>query len=230
MPQPTRQELLDAVNAVLQTIDPQADVQTIRRTADAAYASYVFGLIIRAASLIAEPGSVGLRSIRGIGGNGAPYPFIVRGAPGYISSVAHDYGYAVFQCNSREYEVHLGVQYFGSSRVLHEFDISIIDSVDAGLARTNNRSPSSGKAKIVFECKFYGGNLGLDLGREFVGLIADFSSAKSARLVTNSGSGSVRNYLTERVKLKVNDHLSPGSPEETLFINAVADDMRNRLR
>jgi hypothetical protein len=231
MPQPSRSDLLQAADDVLASIDPNAAVDTVRRNEDAAYVAYVFGLILRAADIVADPGTIKLRSIREVLGMGAnPSKFIIRGAPGYIHSAGNDYGFAEFKCNSRIYEIHLGVRYFGSSRVLHEFDISILDAVDAHAARGNQRNPSSGNARIVFECKFYGGNIGIGLGREFVGLLSDFSSAKSARLVTNSSSTSVRMYLTERVKFKINEQLIPGSAEESLFVNSVADDLRSRLR
>lgn len=231
MPQPTRDELLAATDAVLATINPRAQVETVRQTSDAAYVAYVFGLILRAAQLVATPGSLMIRSgTTRNQPNQQPHRFVVRGAPGSIYSQARDYGYAVFRCNRSVYEIHISAQYFGSSRVLHEFDISIIDAADAANARTNHRSPTSGKARIVFECKFYAGTIGIALGREFVGLLSDFSSAKSARPVTNSNSDSVRMYLTERVKLKLSQHLVPDSAEEAMFINAVAEDLRSRLR
>jgi hypothetical protein len=83
----------------------------------------------------------------------------------------------------------------------------------------------------VFECKYYAGNLDIGLGREFVGLLADFSSARSARLVTNSSSNSIRVYLTEKIRYRLSEQLVPGkTPAEALFINAVAHDLRNRLK
>lgn len=222
--------LLSAVDGVLAAINPATDVETVRRASDAAYAAYIFGLTLQAAMLVADGGTVTLRSIRSATGT-TPKRFVVRGAPGKIYSTRHDYGYAHFRCNSREYEIHLGVQYFGGSGVLHEFDISVIEANDAEAARRNQRAPGSGKAKIVFECKYYAGNLDIGLGREFVGLLADFSSARSARLVTNSGSGSIRTYLTEKVKYRLNEQLVPGAlAAETQFINAVADDLQNRLK
>lgn len=222
-------DLLAAVDNVLRAINPGTDVETVRRASDAAYASYAFGLLLHAALLVADRGTVTLRSIRSP--NAVPKRFIVRGAPGNIHSTRHDYGYGTFRCNSRDYEIHLGAQYFGASGVLHEFDISVLEAIHARAARANKRAPTSGKAKIVFECKYYAGTLDIGVGREFVGLLADFSSARSARLVTNSASGSIRTYLTEKVRCRFNEQLVPGaSAAETQFINAVADDLRNRLK
>jgi hypothetical protein len=226
----TDAQLLAAVDQVLDAINRGTDVETVRRASDAAYASYVFGLILRGTRLVADPTSVSLRSIWSNAGI-PPKRFVVRGAPGNIYSTRHDYGYAYFRCNRRDYEIHLGVQYLGASRVPHEFDISIIDAADANASRRYGRQPGPGKAKLVFECKYYAGNLDISLGREFVGLLADFSSTKVARLVTNSGSTSIRAYLTDRVKYRLTEQLVPGATAaEHQFINAVADDLQNRLR
>ena len=230
MPPITRAQLLASIDQVLNTLDPGAVAAPVRQADDAAYAAYVFGLVLRAAASICDPGSLELRTIGSVGG--APVTqFVVRGAPGYIFSTARDYGYASFRCNSRSYEIHLGVQYFGGSGVLHEFDISVIDAGDAAFARAHFRNPSSGKARIVFECKYYANTLDIALGREFAGLLSDFSSTKSARLVTNSTSRSIRTFFTERVKYRLNDLISPSNTAaETQFIHSVADDLRNRLR
>jgi len=228
MPSPSRKDLLSAVDGFIASLQPGLHVNTVRSADDAAYAAYVFGLVLRAASGLPGTRAVDLRSISS---PSAPLrAFIVRGAPGYIFSSVNDYGYSVFECNRNRYEIHLGVQYFGSSGVLHEFDISIIKQADADEARRNYVNPGSGRACIVFECKFYSGNLGIRLGREFVGLLADFPSVKAARLATNAGPGSVRAYLASRVKYSLSDELVPGNPQaETQFINALIDDMRNRL-
>lgn len=230
MPLVTAAQLLASVDALLNTIVPGTVAAPVRNADDAAYAAYVFGLILRAAATVCDPGTLELRSINSVPGTPVTQ-FIVRGAPGYIHSTTRDYGYAVFRCNSRWYEVHLGVQYFGASGVLHEFDISILDAADASHSRTNLQNPSSGKARIVFECKYYATTLDIALGREFAGLLSDFSSAKSARLVTNSTSNSIRTFFTERVRYRLNDQLTPANPTaETQFIHSVADDLRNRLR
>lgn len=226
----TRAQLLTSVDAVLNALTPGAFTVPVRQADDAAYASYVFGLILRAAETVCDPGSLELRSRNSLPGSPIQQ-FVVRGAPGNIYSTVRDFGYAVFRCNRRSYEIHIGVEYFGGSGVLHEFDISVIDSGDAAAARSNSQSPSSGKARLVFEWKFYSHTLGIGLGREFAGLLTDFSSTKSARLVTNSTSSSIRMFFTERVKIRLNDHLDPNNPSaETRFVHAVADDLRSRLR
>jgi hypothetical protein len=230
VPPVSRAQLLASVDGVLTALAPGARAAPVRQADDAAYAAYVFGLILRAAATVADAGSLALRSARSVPG-AVINQFVVRGAPGYIYSIARDYGYAVFRCNNNQYEVHLGVQYFGASGVLHEFDISIIDANAAATARANFRNPSSGKARIVFECKYYAHTLDIALGREFAGLLTDFSNAKSARLVTNSTSRSIRTFLTERVRYRLNDQLSPANPAaENQFVHSVADDLRNRLR
>lgn len=230
-------QLLASFDGIINAISPGINENLLRSTDDAVYAAYVFGLVLRAAEQVAEPGSVRLRSINSwmtqsrYYSSSAPGTFVVRGAPGYIFSQNEDYGYAEFSYANQVYEIHLGVRYLGSSDVLHEFDVSIINAADADRCRQNSESPTSGKPKAIFECKFYSSNLGISLGREFVGLLADFTNVPVARLVTNSDSPSVREYLRKKNRPKFNGALLPSNlAMETEFINAVADDIRTRLR
>ncbi|MCE7982838.1 MAG: hypothetical protein DYG89_16775 [Caldilinea sp. CFX5] len=226
-------ELKAKVDSLLKVISTNVKILQMRKSGDAIYAAYVFGLVLQAVQRVATPGSVSLKSInQAILSTKPPVQgtFIIRGAPGYIYSTAQDYGYAQFEYSKIMYEIHMGVRYFGSSKVLHEFDISIIDARDAKKCRIQSQCPSSAKTKIVFECKFYSDKLGIELGRELVGLVSDFRGLKVARLVTNSSSESVRKYLKDRVTYKLNESVTPANPEvEEEFIKAIADDLRNRL-
>lgn len=217
-------------DAVINSIDTNTTVHLNRNVDDAFYAVYVFGLVLEAAKLVATPNSLCLRSIN----SGLPLvtsnTFTVRGAPGYIYSSNHDYGYAHFDYKGQGYEIHLGVRYIGSSDVLHEFDISIIRSDDAQRCRQNRESPGSGKPKYAIECKFYTDTIGIELGREIVGLVADFPSIPITRLVTNSHSDSVTKFLNKKQRPKFNGQVTPQNPtNETMLINSIADDIRTKL-
>lgn len=72
--------------------------------------------------------------------------------------------------------------------------------------------------------------LGIELGRKFVGLKADFTSVPMARLVTNSDSESVARFLKKTSRPKLTCRLEPNnSTMEQGFIYAVADELRNTL-
>jgi hypothetical protein len=110
---------------------------------------------------------------------------------------------------------------------LREFDVSIISFEDADERR---KPPGSGKPYAMIECKFYDDNLGIALGREFVGLRSDFTSVPIARLVTNSDSASGALYLKKNSRPKLSRHVEPGNPNiEQEFVFALADELRNAL-
>lgn len=231
MPKPSLAELKSLIDAVLNSISSGAAAYLNRNTADAAYAGYVFGLILRAVERLADPNSVRLDSAQS-GPKNPPPPsvFVIRGAPGPLNSKEQDFGYAIFSYQGEDYEIHLGVQYRGSSEVLHEFDISILPTRAANETRSSGKPPGPGKACAIFECKFYDKNLGIELGREFVGLRSDFTSVPLARLVTNSDSTSVALFLKKNNRPKLSRHLEPGNSNmENEFICAVADELRNSL-
>jgi len=228
---PSLAQLKMLIDAVLNSISPGAATYLNRNTADAAYAGYVFGLVLRAVELLAAPNSVRLDSAQS-GPQNPPPPsvFVIRGAPGPLKSKEQDFGFAVFRYQGEDYEIHLGVQYRGSSEVLHEFDISILPAKAANECRTSGKPPGPGKACAMFECKFYDKNLGIELGREFVGLRSDFTSVPLARLATNSDSASVALFLKKNNRPKLSRRLEPGNPNmENEFIYAVVDELRNSL-
>jgi hypothetical protein len=228
-PKPLLGDLVALIDTVLDSIDPNSYVYLNRNTVDAAYAGYVFGLVLRAVERVADVDTVKLKSAQG-GPQTSPTVFVIRGSPGPLSSKAQDFGFAAFRYKSTAYEIHLGVQYKGSSGVLHEFDVSIIPAADADESRKTNKPPGSAKASALFECKCYSNSLGIHLGREFVGLKMDFTSVPIARLVTNSASDSVALFLKKNNRPRASFRLAPDNPAmEEEFVYAVADELRNTL-
>lgn len=229
-PKPSLADLTDLIDLVLDSINPNSAVYLNRNTVDAAYAGYIFGLILAAVERIADPHSVRLRSAQAVQSQTAPSVFIIRGSPGPLNSTTQDFGFASFTYGSVQFEIHLGVQYRGISGVLHEFDVSILPANVANECRTKNRIPGPSKASALFECKCYSNSLGIELGREFVGLKTDFSSVPMARLVTNAASDSVALFLKKTSRPKLSVRLTPDSPDmEQEFVFAVADELRNTL-
>jgi hypothetical protein len=228
MAKPSFSELTSMIDAVLNSISPGTAPYLNRNTADAAYAGYVFGLLLRAVARIAEPNSVHLGSAQT--SPTQPNLFVIRGAPGALYSRDQNFGFGAFAYEGEEYEIHFGVQYRGSSAVLHEFDISIIPTKAADESRSARRPPGPGKACALFECKFYDTNIGIELGRELVGLRSDFTSVPIARLVTNSDSASVALFLKKTNRPKLSRRVEPGNPSmEDEFVCALADELRNAL-
>ena len=229
-PKPLLADIVALIDTVLDSINPSAAVYLNRNTVDAAYAGYIFGLVLAAVERVADANTVGLRSAQAAQQQTSPSVFIIRGSPGPLSSTTQDFGFALFQYRGVAYEVHLGVQYRGSSGVLHEFDVSILPADAADQCRSSNKAPGSAKACALFECKCYSNSLGIELGREFVGLKTDFTSVPMARLVTNADSDSVALFLKKTNRPKLSVRLAPNNLEmEQEFVFAVADELRNSL-
>ena len=203
-----------------------------RNAADAAYESYVFMLVLRAISQ--ANGQVTLRSI--VNPGGAPATFVFRGSPGYIFSDEFDYGYAACTLGGRPFEVHIDVRHFGSSRVLHEIDVSFIDGPEAVRCRARSEHPSSRRTHAAFECKFYGDTLGIALIRTYVGLTVDIGGLAISRFVSNASSQTIARYCTSpnvRARPRFTPNLFPGpvigqlTQSEQQFVDSVEDDLRS---
>jgi hypothetical protein len=229
-PKPLLTELVSLIDTVLNSINPSAAVYLNRNTVDAAYAGYVFSLLLAAAEQVADTNTFRLRSTLAAQQQTSPNVFIIRGSPGPLNSTTQDFGFASFRYRGVAHEIHLGVQYRGSSGVLHEFDVSILPADAADQCRSTNKAPGSAKACALFECKCYTKILGIELGREFVGLKTDFTSIPMARLVTNADSDSVALFLKKTNRPKLSVRLAPNNLEmEQEFVFAVADELRNSL-
>src|SRR5260370_1322063 len=96
------QALGQAVRPSLTTASPAFDL----------YEAYLFSLVVAAART--EGGAVSYRSISG----GLPNPFVFRTSPGYIGSIAHNYGYGEIEfAGCPRLEAHVGVRVSGHSNV-----------------------------------------------------------------------------------------------------------------
>ncbi len=70
-------------------------------------------------------------------------------------------------------EAHIGVKVKGASSIAHEFDLLLLPATVAANCRRAKRDPSSGDVIAHVEAKYYGGNLGLPVGRAVAGLALD---------------------------------------------------------
>ncbi len=223
----TINDLRTSINNLLATGSLPSTFVLRRNAIDAAYEAYIFTLILHAVRQIG--GSVELRSINNP--NRPPRTFIFRGSPGRIYSSLDDYGYALCSYNGHTFEVHVDVQYYGTSKVLHEIDISIVEHDEADRCRQNGTNPLAGKTKGALECKFYGNNLGTTLIRTFVGLTDDLGTLKISRFVTNHTSRTISKYCTGKTsRPRFMERLTPLNPDaENQFIYSVVDDLRKWL-
>jgi hypothetical protein len=205
---PIPNDLLDAIDQTLGS----AILPSLSSTSawDDLFEAYLFSIIIEAA--IAEGAQVVFKNRHGAN----PHTFIFRTSPGYIGSTRRDYGFAELAFpNAPALEVHLGIRVVGHSKVLHEYDVSVLLKSEAGLCRASieNIAPRSSKVIIAIEAKCYSTtNAGLNLGREFLGLDID-TSAKQVIFVMNRSSISVERLLSYKNR-KWEHNILPGNAND----------------
>jgi hypothetical protein len=185
-----------------------------RRAGDTAYEAYVFGLCIRAAR---ELGSTVV--LHGI--NGAPNPFIFRGAPGQIHGNGKNYGYAKFNLNNNFFEIHVDIEFKGTSGMMHEIDVCVIRSEDADECRRKPDDPSAASLVAGWECKFYSKNLNKGLGRAFVGLMDDMgTNVRLSGMCSNAEHPQLKSYFKLQRRPHPHFQLTPlEKSNEDIFVN-----------
>lgn len=158
------------------------------------FEAYIFTLVLRAASL--EGATVSFENVD----ESAVGVLRLRTSPGHIWSTNQIYSHAVLIFEGRpELEVHTGVYLSGCSGLIHEADVLVVLRDEAKVCRAEKVPPRSKRAVVAIECKFYSSNLGIALGRGFVGLCSDLS-AREAIFVTNTQGTSVEKLLTHQRK------------------------------
>jgi hypothetical protein len=158
--------------------------------ANDAFEVYTLGLVLRAAR---EEGA----TIRFESSSGAPNPSPLRfrSSPGKIFSTAHDYTHAEIQFpDGLTFEAHIGVYVEGLAGVVHECDVVVIDASEGQFCRRNRVHPKKANTVLTAECKFYAGKLGIELGRQFLGVTADLGT-DGRFFLSNSDGKSVDRVL-----------------------------------
>jgi len=199
-------------------------LQLNSNTCERAYEAYVFSLCCDAVTRAG--GNV---EIRGIRSGASPNPIVFRGAPGNMASRDQDFAYASCLLNQRRFEIHVDVEYQGSSGALHEIDVSICDADHANAVRQANGTPkASGHNLIIaFECKFYESTPGVGLGRTFVGLTSDCTGLRLKGFVANVPSDKLGQYFSKSTRPEPFLGLNPlDLPSEERFIRNVEQVLR----
>jgi hypothetical protein len=124
-----------------------------------------------------------------------PSPLHFRASPGTIFSSAHDYTHAQIEFPGNfPLEAHVGVYVEGLAGVVHECDVLVIDAAEGIFCRRHRVHPKKSKMVLAAECKFYTGNLGIDLGRQFLGVTTDLGTT-GRFFLSNSDGKSVDRVL-----------------------------------
>jgi hypothetical protein len=221
----TLTDLENAIDALLDHPLGIGQYQLVRRVEHKAYEAYVFGLCLRA---VRELGVTPI--LRGI--SAAPSPFIFRGAPGQIFSANRNYGYAEFDLNGEEFEIHAGVEFKGSSGMTHEIDVCIMRQEDADACRLQPDDPPSASVVAGWECKFLAGNLDKGLGRAFVGLVEDLgNNIRTSGLCSNSTHAQLKRYLRSKNRPYPHFNLTPlDASNEDIFVNVLKSELKRLTR
>ncbi|MBR9910405.1 MAG: hypothetical protein GYB33_08660 [Gammaproteobacteria bacterium] len=218
----TFNDLYDAVSDILSSSVAVPSLQLNSATRERAFEVYVFCLIIKAVKQAS-----GIVKIMGIKTGQNPNPIIFRGSPGHMSSQAQDFAYAECTLNNKEFEIHLGVQYVGTSTALHEVDVSLFDHDRADQIRLEGILPSTRNLRAAIECKFYDSNLGVTLGRTFVGLVSDLGGLKIKIFASNGRSSGLADYFSKSDRPNPFFALTPLRPDiEDRFVRSVEQDLR----
>ena len=217
----TLADLETAIDALLDHPLGLGQYKLVQPIAGKAYEAYVFGLCLRAVrELSVTP------VLRGI--DGAPTPFVFRGAPGQIHSKSRNYGYAEFSLNRYDFEIHAGVEFKGTSGMTHELDVCIMRREDAIRCRREPDDPPAASLAAGWECKFYAGKLQKGHGRAFVGLMDDVgSNLRLSGLCSNSEHPQLREYFKLARRPYPNFRLTPLQPSnEEIFVNQIKGELK----
>ena len=187
-------DLLTAIHALLGHPSLSAVLQLNSNTRERAFECYVFALVVRA---VRQAG--GTVELRGILSGPNPDPLVFRGSPGHLGSRAQDFCYARCTLEGKEFEVHVDVEYVGTSGATHEIDVSLCDqAVGDAVRQTPGILPNTRGLRAAIECKFYDSRLTTALGRTFVGLVSDCGSLVHKTFVTNGQSAALAAYFSKR--------------------------------
>jgi len=182
----TADDLKKAYESLLGTAAPVAS----SAEANDAFELYVLALMLRAAR--EEGAAIAFESASSVQN---PTPMIFRTSPGRIYSTAQDYTHATISFpDGLSYEAHLGVYVEGVAGVLHECDALVIDAAEGRFCRRSQVHPKRSSVILTGECKFYSGKLGIELGRQFLGVTTDLG-AEGRFFISNTDGRSVDRVL-----------------------------------
>ena len=212
-------QLVSAINALLSLPAAQQLLKLNSNTCERAYEAYVLSLCVEA---VRRAG--GTAVLTGIRSGANPSPVVFRGAPGSMASRNQDFAFVDCALKGKQFEIHVDVEYQGTSGALHEIDVSMCSKDHANAVRNTNGTPRTdgNKLLVALECKFYESTPGVTLGRTFVGLVADCGTLRFDAFVANLPSDKLKMYLSKKSRPEPFLGLVPtNSDSENLFISNV---------
>ncbi|HCE1798629.1 TPA: hypothetical protein ACPVXA_004675 [Vibrio parahaemolyticus] len=214
--------LVNAINSLIANPKTKQTLQLNRRTGDKAFEVYVFALVTKAVKQAG--GSV---IITGINSGANPTTLVFRGSPGRMSSTTQDFTYASCELNGCRFEIHVAVQYLGTSGAWHELDVSIFDSDRADVIRSARVIPDSRALRGGIECKLYDSDMGVSLGRTFVGLVSDMGALRTKSFVSNGRHEGLADYFSKSGRPDPYFSLSPSNKDiEERFVRSIEQALR----
>src|SRR5262245_49501122 len=109
-----------AIDSLLALSEAQQLLQLNSNTCERAFEAYIFSLCCEA---VRRAG--GAVTLEGIQSGPQPGTVVFRGAPGSMASTGQDFVYASCSLNQKRFEIHVDVEYQGTSGALHEIDVSL---------------------------------------------------------------------------------------------------------
>ena len=219
----TKEEIKDAIDALLALSTTGQLLQLNSDTVERAYEAYVLSLCVEAVRRCG-----GTATLTGARSGPNPQVIVFRGAPGSMAAQSQDFCYIDCTLGQKRFELHLDVIYEGQSGANHEIDVSACMGSHADDVRRSGRSPRTNKNLVAaFECKFYESPPGVALARTFVGLVRDCTQNRLNGFVSNRASSGLERFLSASWAPKPFTDLTPLSPEsEQRFIHNVEQALR----
>ncbi len=185
-------DLTNAIDAFLGLSIASQTLQLNATVREKAFEVYALSLIVEA---IRRAGGQAITS--GINSGRNPNPVVFRAAPGAIYSTTQDFSFLDCSLNGKQFELHVDVEFEGTSGATHEMDISLIDQNHADRSRQARRNPRY--SVYIVECKFFSSSVpSIGLARALVGLLSDFRTKMGNAFVSNGATDNLKHYLSNR--------------------------------
>jgi hypothetical protein len=217
----TYNDLKNSIDTLLSLASTGRNLQLNSLAREKAFEVYALALIAEAVQ-----NAGGRYNITGIRTGRNPNPVVFRAAPGAIYSSSQDFAYLDCSLNGKQFEIHVDVEFEGSSGATHEMDISLIDKGRADRARNGQRNPRN--LLFVTECKFYSSSTpSIGVARALVGLTSDFNLTMGAAFVSNDATINLKNFLSKKNRPDPFSDLSPLNKEaEERFKRTIESKLR----
>lgn len=215
-------KLLSDIQAALKSISATAPILTSSSKADKLYELFVLSCVVQALL------KIGAR-MEARGCDDRPTTTLTfRLAPGLIYNPSSAPGFVYFEYRGKEYELQNSLRVCGRSKVRHELDVCIVQRKHAARCRVGKMDLPQPAVRFLAECKYYGSALPLHLGREFVGLCAEFAM-RTKVIVSNSDNAEI-SMLVIKHKGTVNLDITPFNTQQLdVFVNWLANEFQQAL-